>query len=143
VGIALAVVPGNGGSGSNVAVPPPAATGSGAPVAIFGSNVGGQGIGAALNAALARKDYGSLSGATQLPACLFDNGIAPGVRPAGATPVVLNGKPAELLVLTTGRVAQFRLLVVGPSCGVNGAQRMADTVVGGLAVPSPAPPPTH
>lgn len=139
VGIALAVVPGNSDPGSNVAGAPPGATGSGAPVAIFGSNVDGRGAGSALGVALARKDYGPLSGATRLTACLFANGIAPGVQPAGATPVVLNGKPAELLVLTTGRVAQFRLLVVGPSCGVNGAQKMADTVVGGL----PTIPPTH
>jgi hypothetical protein len=140
IGIGLAVVPGGSAPGSTVAGPPTGSTGSAtadSPLAISGG-LGGRAVSTALSTALARHDYGPLAGG-QLSACLFANGIAPGVRPAGATPVVLTGQPAELLVLTTGRAAQFRLLVVGPSCGVNGAQRMADTLVGGL----PGTIPTH
>ncbi|HWE90584.1 MAG TPA: hypothetical protein VG317_14075 [Pseudonocardiaceae bacterium] len=143
IGIGVVIAPGGGSPGSTVAGPPTGSTPTGTPLAISGPGQGGHGVSTALGAALARQDFGALAGGGQLSACLFANSVAPGVRPAGATPVVLDGRPAELLVLTTGRAAQFRLLVVGPSCGVDGAQKMADTVVGGLPSTLPSTAPTH
>ena len=141
VGIGLVALPRDGSPGANLAGPTSSdATGARTPLAISGSELTGGNATAALSAALKRQDNGPLSASGQLSACLYANGVAAGVRPAGATPVVLDGKAAELLVLPTGRAAQFRLLVVGPGCGVDGAQRMADTVVGGLPTgPSSAP----
>jgi hypothetical protein len=41
-----------------------------------------------------------------------------------------------LLVLTTGKLAQYRLLVVGPDCAAGNPDRLAQAVIGGGTVPT-------
>jgi hypothetical protein len=91
---------------------------------------------ATLTAALGRSDYGPLTDPTRRAACLAANQQDPNQIPAGAMQVVLAGKPGVLLVLTTGQLAQYRLLVVGPDCAAGNPDRLAETVVGGGIVPT-------
>jgi hypothetical protein len=91
---------------------------------------------ATLAAALGRADYGPLTDATRRAACLAANRQDPNQIPAGAMQVTLFGKPGVLLVLTTGKLAQYRLLVVGPNCAAGNPDRLAQAVVGGGIVPT-------
>jgi hypothetical protein len=85
--------------------------------------------------AIGRSDYGPLSPPPALTACLRANGVQGG--PIGGMQVVLNGRPGTLLVLTTGHLAQYRVLVVAPNCSADTPDQLADIVVG---EPNP---PTH
>ena len=95
----------------------------------------------ALAQALHKSDYGPLSNPAQLSGCLKANGQDPDEKPAGAMQVTLDGKPGTLLVLTTGELAQYRLLVVGPGCSATSASTLANQVIGG--VPAPGVQPSH
>jgi hypothetical protein len=88
--------------------------------------------GATLAAVIGRSDYGPLTDPTRRAACLTANNLDPNQPPVGALQVTLDGKPGVLMVLTTGRLAQYRLLVVGPDCAAGTPDRLADAVVGGL-----------
>lgn len=135
VGVVLLAVPTTtGGSPSGVALPPPVSTGggnsgAGAPQALTKQQVAN---GAPLAAALGRTDYGTLSAPARRAACLAANGQDANRAPAGAMPVTLDGKTGELLVLTTGQTAQYRLLVVGPGCGAGNPDQLANAVIGGI-----------
>jgi hypothetical protein len=91
---------------------------------------------ATLTAALGRSDYGPLTDPARRAACLAANQQDPNQTPAGAMQVTLAGKPGVLLVLTTGKLAQYRLLVVGPDCAAGNPDRLAEAVVGGGTVPT-------
>jgi hypothetical protein len=91
---------------------------------------------ATLTAALGRSDYGPLTDPARRAACLAANQQDPNQTPAGAMQVTLAGKPGVLLVLTTGKLAQYRLLVVGPDCAAGNPDRLAEAVVGGVTVPT-------
>ncbi len=93
----------------------------------------------ALAKALRRSDYGPLSDQRQLAGCLVANGQDPNQKPAGAMQITLDGKPGTLLVLTTGVLAQYRLLVVGPTCSATSASTLANQVIGGIPTSVPAP----
>jgi len=94
-------------------------------LALSGSELGG-----GLDDALGAVDLGPLSQPAALRACLDANGIPPLGKPLGAREVTLDGRPGVLLVLPTGEIAQFRLLVVGPGCGPGNPALLADDVVG-------------
>lgn len=87
-------------------------------------------LGGALDRALTTPDYGPLAPPEQLRNCLAANGVPGGGRPLGALTVTLDGHPGVLLVLPTGRIAQVRLLVVGPDCGPDDPSQMAEYLVG-------------
>jgi hypothetical protein len=125
VAVAVIAIPHGGTPVQGVAAAPPKALTSGQ----LGT--------ATLSAAIGRADYGPLSDQATRAACLSANGQDPSQTPAGALQVTLDGKPGTLLVLPTGRSAQFRLLVVGPDCAADRPDRLADTVVGGLPVATP------
>lgn len=125
VAVAVIAIPHGGTPVRGVAAAPPQALTSGQ----LGT--------ATLSAAIGRADYGPLSDQATRAACLSANGQDPNQNPAGALQVTLDGKPGTLLVLPTGRSAQFRLLVVGPDCAADQPDRLADTVVGGLPVATP------
>ncbi|HEX9338383.1 MAG TPA: hypothetical protein VF892_20975, partial [Pseudonocardiaceae bacterium] len=95
----------------------------------------GQLNGATLSAAIGHTDYGPLTDPATRAACLAANGQNPNRTPAGAMRVTLDGKPGVLLVLTTGQLAQYRLLVVGPDCAAGRPDQLADRVVGGIPTP--------
>jgi len=90
----------------------------------------GSDVGDGLDDALGAVDLGPLSQPAALRACLDANGIPPLGEPLGAREVTLDGRPGVLLVLPTGEIAQFRLLVVGPSCGPGTPSLLADDIVG-------------
>lgn len=90
---------------------------------------GGDGV-AALRAGLGRADYGPLGDPGRLAGCLTAHGVAADARPAGARQVVVEGRPAVLLVLPTGVAARFRLLVVEPGCAPGAPLTVSDTLVG-------------
>jgi hypothetical protein len=87
-------------------------------------------LGAALDDAMARHDYGPLGAAGRLQACLGANAIDPAGEPLGAREVTLNNRPGVLLVLPTGTAARFRLVVVPPDCGPARPGLLAETIVG-------------
>jgi hypothetical protein len=89
---------------------------------------------ATLAAAVGRSDYGPLTEPARRTACLAANQVDQ--PPVGALQVTLDGKPGVLMVLTTGKLAQYRLLVVGPDCAAGNPDRLADAVVGGLTPPT-------
>ncbi|HEY0805544.1 MAG TPA: hypothetical protein VGD84_10780 [Pseudonocardiaceae bacterium] len=92
----------------------------------------GQLNGTTLTAAIGRTDYGPLTDPTRRAGCLAANGQDPNQTPAGAMRVTLDGKPGVLMVLTTGQLAQYRLLVVGPNCAAGTPDLLANTVIGGV-----------
>lgn len=114
-----------------VAAPPPT-TGVGTPAGGAQALTGRQLNTATAIAAIGRTDYGPLADPARRSACLAANGQDPNRTPAGAMQVTLDGKPGTLLVLTTGRTAQFRLLVVGPDCAAGHPDQLADAVIGGV-----------
>ncbi|HEX3591665.1 MAG TPA: hypothetical protein VHV74_18755 [Pseudonocardiaceae bacterium] len=124
VAVVVLAIPRGGSTVPGVAAPPPHQLSSGR----LGT--------ATLSAALGHTDYGPLSDTARRSACLSANGQDPNQPPAGALQVTLDGKPGTLLVLTTGRAAQYRLLVVGPDCAAGHPDALANTVVGGLPVPT-------
>lgn len=81
-----------------------------------------------LDDALGVADYGPLTDPAVLRGCLAANGAAG--APLGAREVTVGGRRGVLLVLPTGRLARFRLLVVGPDCTAGTPSVLADEVVG-------------
>ncbi|HVW40985.1 MAG TPA: hypothetical protein VHC18_06520 [Amycolatopsis sp.] len=73
------------------------------------------------------KDYGSLGTPQALDACLKAAGFPGGQSPIGVRPGTVDGKPAILVLLTTGKIAEFRLVALAQSCG---SQPLLDKVVG-------------
>jgi hypothetical protein len=133
VGIVIATVPSPAHPGGNgVAAGPPTT-----PALALRS--GGLTLQVAFNA-VKKSDYGPLTDATRLSACLSANGLDPSHQPVGAEQITLDGQPGVLLVAPTGQVAQFRLLVVRPDCGSGNPATLANVVVGGLSgLPVPVP----
>lgn len=134
IGAAIVVLPGLGSS------PSPSQNAGGAPSSQL--SVGSGQLGSvALTQALHKSDYGPLSNPQRLSGCLKANGQDPNSKPIGAMQISLDGKQGTLLVLTTGVLAQYRLLVVGPACSATSPSTLANQVIGG--VPTAGATPTH
>ncbi|WP_236790339.1 hypothetical protein [Amycolatopsis sp. GM8] len=73
------------------------------------------------------KDYGPFGDAQRLSTCLQQVGFAPAVSPIGVRPGTLDGQPAVFVLLTTGKLAEFRLVALAPDCG---PKPLLDRVVG-------------
>ncbi|GAB3557399.1 hypothetical protein J2S53_003233 [Actinopolyspora lacussalsi] len=132
--VVLVTLPG-GGSGDHQAgdtgSEPPAATGpSDPPLALTGeqATLNGEQLRAVLSAE--ERYAGGLDDPGRLLRCLQANGISDS-DPMGAQRITFNGDPAQLMVLSTGEVGQFRLLTVGTDCGAGNPATISDTVVGG------------
>jgi len=52
------------------------------------------------------------------------------VRPEGIRPVNVGGKAGVMIILTTGKLAQFRLVAFGADCGPGNPAVLFDKVVG-------------
>ncbi|WP_158879679.1 anti-sigma factor family protein [Amycolatopsis anabasis] len=85
---------------------------------------------AALGGAMGARDFGPLGDQQRLDACLQANGLDPAVKPAGIKSVTVDGKPATLVILTTGKYGQFRLVAFPPTCGPGSPGTLMDKVVG-------------
>ncbi|MTD56158.1 hypothetical protein [Amycolatopsis pithecellobii] len=73
------------------------------------------------------KDYGPLGDAQRLNACLQAAGFADTASPIGVSSGTLDGQPAVFVLLTTGKLAEFRLVALSPVCG---PKPLLDRVVG-------------
>ncbi|MEU5258557.1 hypothetical protein [Amycolatopsis sp. NPDC021455] len=105
----------------NVAAPPPS-----------GPSVGSDGSGAQalVGKAVGVRDFGPLQNEDRLDACIAAAGLDPKVRPEGIRPVNVGGKAGVMIVLTTGKLAQFRLVAFGADCGPGNPAVLFDKVVG-------------
>ncbi|MCA1708504.1 MAG: hypothetical protein LC808_36585 [Actinobacteria bacterium] len=117
VGVLTGTTPRAGDALGAAAVSPPA------PLVLSGGDLGG-----ALNYTLGARDYGPLSRPEALRGCLDANDVPARDKPLGAREATLDGRRGVILVLPTEQAPQFRLLVVGPSCGPGNPARMADGV---------------
>ncbi|OXM48674.1 hypothetical protein CFP71_32070 [Amycolatopsis thailandensis] len=106
-----------------VAQPPPAPT---------GPSVGGDGNGAEalLGKALGVRDFGSLKTEEKLDACVEAAGLDPDVRPEGIRPVNVAGKDGVMVIYTTGKLAQFRIVAFGSDCGPGKPSVLFDKIIG-------------
>jgi hypothetical protein len=131
--VVIAIPHGSTTPGGAIAEPPPSigagSTGGGSPVALRGDQL----TATTAASALGRSDYGPLADPTRRAACLAANGVDANRTPAGAMRVTLDGKPGILMVLTTGKLAQYRLLVVGSDCAAGHPDTLANTVIGGTS----------
>ncbi|OXM71083.1 hypothetical protein [Amycolatopsis vastitatis] len=105
----------------NVAAPPPS-----------GPSVGsdGSGVQALVGKAVGVRDFGPLQNEDRLDACIAAAGLDPKVRPEGIRPVNVGGKAGVMIILTTGKLAQFRLVAFGADCGPGNPAVLFDKVVG-------------
>lgn len=105
----------------NVAAPPPS-----------GPSVGSDGSGAQalVGRAVGVRDFGPLQNEDRLDACIAAAGLDPKVRPEGIRPVNVGGKAGVMIILTTGKLAQFRLVAFGADCGPGNPAVLFDKVVG-------------
>lgn len=123
--VAILVPTGTTTGGNQVAAPPPQ-PGQSAPLAVRGDHP---------EAAIGRlstgvKDYGALGSAEKLSSCLQAAGLTPNADPVGVSSGTVDGRQAVLVLLTTGRMAEFRLIAFSPSCGQAGSGVLLDKVVG-------------
>ncbi|HVV19201.1 MAG TPA: hypothetical protein VHF06_07170 [Pseudonocardiaceae bacterium] len=134
VAVAVIVIPHGKQPLGGVAAAPPTSTDTGVGSAPPGGEAltSGDLNASTLGKALGRTDYGPYTDQAKRSACLAANGADPDRTPAGAMQVTLDGKPGTLMVLTTGRTAQFRLLVVGPDCAAGHPDTIADHTIGGI-----------
>jgi hypothetical protein len=105
----------------NVAAPAPS-----------GPTVGSDGSGAQalVGKAVGVRDFGPLGTEDRLDSCVEAAGLDPKVRPEGIRPVNVGGKAGVLIILTTGKLAQFRLVAFGADCGPGNPAVLFDKVVG-------------
>ncbi|WP_214370185.1 hypothetical protein [Pseudonocardia sp. H11422] len=87
-------------------------------------------LAAAGPAAIGAGDLGGLADPVRRSGCLREIGVpAPDRAVLGGRQVVLDGRPGVLLVLPTGILGTFRLVVVDPDCGPDGGILLADEFV--------------
>ncbi|WP_410637700.1 hypothetical protein [Amycolatopsis sp. lyj-346] len=97
-----------------------------------GPSVGSDGAGAQalVGKAIGVRDFGPLQSEDRLDACIAAAGLDPKVRPEGIRPVNVGGKAGVMIILTTGKLAQFRLVAFGADCGPGNPAVLFDKVVG-------------
>ncbi|MEU4248493.1 hypothetical protein AB0F15_13915 [Amycolatopsis sp. NPDC026612] len=97
-----------------------------------GPTVGSDGAGAQalVGKAVGVRDFGPLQNEDRLDACIAAAGLDPKVRPEGVRPVNVGGKAGVMIILTTGKLAQFRLVAFGADCGPGNPAVLFDKVVG-------------
>lgn len=116
-------VPDNTTAGNPVAQP---TTDPGPPLTLRGDD-----LGRALGETLGARDYGPLETRQRLDACRAAAGLETDAEPAGVRPVTIDGERAVLVVLTTDRFGQYRLIAFSPACGQGNPGILADKTVGG------------
>jgi hypothetical protein len=124
VAVTVAVLPGQNTSGNPVAAIPPGSSAK-PPLPVDSGN-----LSAAIGGVNSERDYGPLKDQQGLDKCLEANGIDPGsVQTLGVRQVMLDGKKGVFALLTTGRLGQFRVLIVEPTCGPGNPGRMVNTLL--------------
>jgi hypothetical protein len=120
----LALPGGNDPGGSTVALPPTPAPG----VPVVGSD--GSGAESLFGQSLGIRNFGPLGDEQHLDACLAANGFDPAVRPAGVQPVTVGEQAGVMVILTTGKLAQYRLVAFPADCGPGHPGKLFDKLVG-------------
>lgn len=90
----------------------------------------GRGAEALLGTALGVRDFGPLQNQERLDACLVANGFDAAIKPAGIRPVTVDGQAGVLVILTTGKFAQYRMVAFPATCGPGRTGTLFDKVVG-------------
>lgn len=111
--------------GKPTSATPPGTAPGGQPLSLRGNDVAA-GLGDTLNV----RDYGPLENRAGLDECLAANDIDTKVQPAGVRPATIDGKSAVLVVLTTGKFAQYRLVALPVDCGPDNPGLLYDEVIG-------------
>jgi hypothetical protein len=125
--VVIAVPSGEKGGGDTLAQPPaPSKPSLGTPV-LPGD---GSGAEALLGKGLGIRDFGPLQDQQRLDACLAANGFDPEIKPVGIRPVTVGGRPGVLVILTTGKFAQYRMVAFPATCGPGTPGKLFDKVVG-------------
>ncbi|MGY6657113.1 hypothetical protein ACXIZN_33630 [Amycolatopsis sp. TRM77291] len=103
-----------------------------APSAPSGPSVGGDGGGAEalVGKAIGVRDFGSLKTEERLDACVAAAGMDADVRPEGIRPVNVAGKDGVMVIYTTGKLAQFRIVAFGADCGPGNPAVLFDKIIG-------------
>lgn len=109
----------------NVAEPGPAQGTNEQPLSLRSDDMGN-----AVGPAMGARDFGPLGTQGRLNQCLQANGIDPATKPAGVRGATVDGQPATVVVLTTGQLAQYRMLALAPTCGPDNPGTVFDKVVG-------------
>lgn len=130
VAAVLVAVPGMGEKpGGDLAEPPQrpqsSVAGEAPPLAVDSGN-----LSAAVGEISGVRDFGPLGDQQRLSACLAANGVDPSVQPVGFRPVTINGDDALVVLLTTGKLGQLRLLALAPDCGEGNPGLLMDETVG-------------
>lgn len=123
--VAIIVPTGQQSNPGGVAQPPPSPAPAGPTV---GSD--GKGAEALVGGAVGVRDFGPLQTEERLDACIAANGMDPGVRPEGIRPVNVEGKAGVMVMYTTGKLAQFRIVAFGADCGPGNPSVLFDKVIG-------------
>jgi hypothetical protein len=124
IAVTVAVLPGQGTSGNPVAAIP-GSNSANPPLPVDSGN-----LSAAIGGVNSQRDYGPLKDQQGLDKCLEANGIDPSsVQTLGVRQVMLDGKRGVFALLTTGRLGQFRVLIVEPTCGPGNPGRMVNTLL--------------
>ncbi|GAA3534770.1 hypothetical protein GCM10022222_17940 [Amycolatopsis ultiminotia] len=123
--VAVAVtVPGTSTTGGTPNVAGPAPSGP----AVSGDGGGAEAL---IGGTSGVRDFGPLQDEQRLDQCVAAAGMDPKVRPEGIRPVNVAGKAGVLVLYTTGKLAQFRLVAFGADCGPGNPDKLFDKVVGG------------
>jgi hypothetical protein len=96
------------------------------PLALRSSDLPGAGT-----KALGAHDYGPFTDADKLSSCLIANGLDGAAKPLFGRQATVDGKPAEMLLLPTGKAVRYQLLVVGTDCAAGKPSTFANTTIGG------------
>jgi hypothetical protein len=110
VAVTIAVFPSADTTGSPYAASAPAAK---PPLPVDRGN-----LSAAIGGVNNERDYGELRDQQGLDKCLQANDIDPAkAQTMGVRQVTIDGRPGIFVLLTTGELGRFRVLIVQPSCG--------------------------
>lgn len=125
VAAVVMVGPGATTPGTPVAEPPTESAPGDKPLTLRGEDVAA-GVGDTMNV----RDYGPLTDQAGLDKCLRANDIDAENAPIGFRPATIDGKPAVLMVFTTGEFARYRVVAVPTDCGEGKAGLLHDETVG-------------
>ena len=81
--------------------------------------------------AVGAHDYGPFTDEAKLSACLVANGLDGDTKPIFGRRATVDDKPAVMLLLSTGQVVRYQLLVVGADCAAGNPATMAKSIIGG------------
>ncbi|GAA3430414.1 hypothetical protein [Kutzneria kofuensis] len=129
VGVVVVTVPGGSTGGTPQAIPntsiqtDPQNNG---PLTLHSGDLPGAGA-----KAIGAQDYGPFTDAGKLRACLVANGLDAGAKPIFGRRATVDGKPAVMLLLPTGKAVHYQLLVVGTDCAAGNPATLANTTIGG------------